>query len=143
MNYTETLNDLTEMISSATERLEQLRYEIALSKSMVAITQSESHRFESITKWQNETFTKTTVWDYMIKLTEETSELMSSVLRYGYNEQVLKELADIIIVVYGIANQLGVNHSDLMQAVQDKFEYNRTRTWTKQNGVWKGSKPNE
>lgn len=68
-------------------------------------------------------------------LTEEVGELMKCVRKTGgmrmdtakeYDIDPAGEVADILIILSSIANRLGV---DMEQALRDKEEKNKLRTW--------------
>ena len=81
-------------------------------------------------------FTKDSIVDKSLLLVEEIGELCKVVRKYHtnlgidaaktYELDAAGEVADIIIVLATIANRLGV---DMEQALRDKEEKNKQRTW--------------
>ena len=87
---------------------------------------------------QERGFTEQTVAESCILLGEEIGELFKVVRKYHTSMQIDKskvyeldaaaEIADIIIVLTCIANQMGV---DMEAAFRDKEEQNKQRDWEK------------
>lgn len=105
----------------------------------------------SVAKWHEEIFADATLEDQINKLLEEYDEFESA----ETEEDMITELADMFIVVCGIArfstsdalfyfhqidHELGQSNISLEEfsaAVEKKMEKNRKRTWAKQeNGSY-------
>lgn len=81
-------------------------------------------------------FTEHSVVDQLLLLVEEIGELCKVVRKYHtrmgidtskkYELDAAGEVADIIIMLTAVANRLGV---DMEQALRDKEEQNKQRTW--------------
>lgn len=80
---------------------------------------------QQVTAWQDATFPKTDVRSYVKKLVHEVDELESSI-HLGHFVKTVEELADVQIVLWGLANKLGIN---LDAAVEDKHRINQQRKW--------------
>lgn len=79
---------------------------------------------QHVTEWQDATFPKMEVQSYMQKLKSEVQEL-DAAIQYDYTLTV-GELADVQIVLWGLAHKLGIN---LDAAVEDKHRINQQRKW--------------
>lgn len=79
---------------------------------------------QHVTEWHDATFPKMEVQSYMQKLKSEVQEL-DAAIQYDYTLTV-GELADVQIVLWGLAHKLGIN---LDAAVEDKHRINQQRKW--------------
>lgn len=86
----------------------------------------------SVAEWSNETFgadiSPCRIW---LKVYEETNEL-GSALDNGFFDEAAEEIADVAIVLFRLAEQIGV---DLLDQVNEKMKKNRSRKWNKE--TWK------
>jgi len=92
-------------------------------------------QFEEVTKWQDKTFTHTTATSLLEHLKQEVDELLESVERVdGMHES---EMSDCLILLFGVANKLGMDYGALARSVDGKMVINKGRTWQKpkENGV--------
>jgi hypothetical protein len=75
--------------------------------------------FEEIQVWQRETFPRATALSAANHLVREAKELLE-------DPSELSELADVIILAVGVADQLGI---DIEEVVRIKLEINKERVW--------------
>lgn len=81
---------------------------------------------KSVYQWQCETFGPTpNVMRTAARANEEMAELLSH-LAIGDTDSVPSEIADIVIVLYGLASALSL---DLMEEIDRKMAINRSRKW--------------
>lgn len=83
---------------------------------------------QSIANWGYNTFGSAPLMRKAVRAQEEMTEVLLAVARDLPPSEVVKELADVLIVMYGIATHLGY---DLHAAVDAKMEVNRKRVWEK------------
>lgn len=83
--------------------------------------------FNSITRWQEETFPNSTALSKVHHLTEEIYELTNDIVLK--KETVRLEFADCFILLMGAANRVGLSYEDLVNAIQEKHEINLKRKW--------------
>ena len=91
---------------------------------------------QRIAHWGRETFPEATVHQVMDKLMEEVHELRHEIARRGFSadpatREEAFELADCMIVLVRMADLLGVNISD---AVEAKFRIVQSRDYRQMNG---------
>lgn len=91
----------------------------------------KKEQFESITKWQNETFKKATALSKMAHLSEEMEELVSDLKYNSVNKRM--EFADCFILLFGAAASDGMSYEDICKAIDEKMEINFNRKWGKPN----------
>ena len=60
--------------------------------------------FNKITEWQQKTFPTTTALSTAKHLREETEELISSIVQNETDGQKLLELADNVILIFGVCD---------------------------------------
>lgn len=72
-----------------------------------------------VTEWQRRTFVHRTPHSIATHLLREARELQAE-------PHALEELADVQLLLFGLADELGVN---LAQVVRRKLERNKSRTW--------------
>lgn len=84
--------------------------------------------FEDVRRWQHKTFPKATAKSATHHLSREARELLLDMEHEKSLEDVASELADVIILSVGIADQLGV---DIERIVGEKLEINKKRVWGK------------
>ena len=86
---------------------------------------------QTIKEWQESTFPDSTLGGRSAKLKEEVAELIDEldraahIVNYDKSKTAL-EMADVVIVLYGLANLLGI---DLHEAINEKMSINRKRLW--------------
>lgn len=92
-------------------------------------------QFNEITAWQKETFPAAKAESFLYHLLDEVKELHSSIITDDPERRL--EFADCLILLVGAADKVGMTYQDLFDAVQEKFEINKTRKWGKPdaNGV--------
>lgn len=92
-------------------------------------------QFKEITEWQERTFPAATAQSKVLHLRDEVNELMDD-LRIGSPSRRL-EFADCFILLFGAAAADGMTYEDICNAIDDKFEINKSRKWGKPdaNGV--------
>jgi len=92
-------------------------------------------QFKEITEWQDKTFPNSTALSKVAHLKQEVLELESDLKTDS--DHLTTEWADCAILLFGAAKCAGMNYSDCLNAIQDKFEVNKLRTWGKpdENGV--------
>ena len=84
----------------------------------------------TIEKWRAETFgDRPTAINMAIRANEEMAELLrASTTPYAPKAEIAHEAADVLIVLYGLAEMVGF---DLHDAVDTKMAINRGRRWRK------------
>lgn len=92
-------------------------------------------QFESVTKWQNETFKASTAMSKIAHLGQEYVELVVAVKMKDPQRRL--EFADAFILLYGAAAADGMTYEDICKAIDEKMEINRKREWglPDKNGV--------
>lgn len=85
-------------------------------------------QFNSVCEWQRETFPAGTALSKTHHLMEEVDELGMDIL-LGDEPAARHELADCFILLFGIADRLGLSHEDVCEAIEDKMKINRARKW--------------
>lgn len=95
-----------------------------------------NEQFTEITEWQNKTFPNATALSKIIHLKQEVEELQEAE-SYLKETEAIKELSDCFILLFGIADKLGLNHSTTWLAIEQKMVINKARKWGKPdaNGV--------
>lgn len=82
---------------------------------------------ESIEEWRLNTFGPSmSTMRIAARANEEMSELLRALSVDDGNPKAAVEIADVVIVLYGVATRLGV---DLHAEVDKKMEINRARRW--------------
>ena len=118
--------------------------------------------FNQVTEWQNKTFPNSTALSKATHLYEEVQELMIAlndlqiagvardksdqedeilnVIVYGKKfQEAQMELADCFILLFGLAQKMGLNFQHLQAIISTKHKINLLRKWGKPdaNGVVK------
>lgn len=88
-------------------------------------------QFESITKWQDDTFKKATALSKMAHLTQEIEELISDLKTNNSNKKM--EFADCFILLFGAAASDGMSYQDICNSIAEKMAINLHRKWGKPN----------
>lgn len=130
------MTDMEEKKKIAARRLVEMMYPIAV--------------------WHRETFIDTNADEQKEKFNEELSEAIAYQGKDDMWEEYMMELADMFIVICGLENydpyasskaleHLLTNIPDrafieLPDYVKRKMDINRKRKWSKNDGVWKGTK---
>lgn len=93
-------------------------------------------QFTEITEWQNKTFQNSTTLSKIIHLKQEVEELERAVY-FESEKEVIKELADCLILLFGVASKMGLTYETTWLAIEQKMEINKQRKWGKPdaNGV--------
>jgi len=81
--------------------------------------------FNEIMAWQKETFGQATPLTKIAHLAEELQELVSDLK--SNNPQRRLEYADCFFLLFGSAAADGMNYQDICQAIEEKFEINKSR----------------
>lgn len=81
---------------------------------------------ETVAAWASNTFGRTTPLRIAQRANEEMAELMGSAVRVQDADAIITEAADVVIVLYRLAADLG---KDLMADIDRKMEINRQRQW--------------
>lgn len=89
--------------------------------------------FESITKWQKETFPESTAHSKVKHLSEEVDELSTELCFPSDDTGKAKrmEFADCFILLIGAAHDSGMTYEDIIEAINEKMEINKARKWGK------------
>lgn len=92
-------------------------------------------QFIEITKWQKETFGQATPLSKISHLAQELQELVEDLKNNGPGKRL--EFADCFFLLFGAAAADGMTFQDIVAAIQEKFEINKSRKWGKpdENGV--------
>jgi len=86
--------------------------------------------YESVTKWQDEIFTKATPLSCVNHLIEEVAELKSDIQKgCTYSDEV----ADCFLLLFGVCNKFGMEWNEVVAAIESKMVINRERKWGKVN----------
>ena len=92
--------------------------------------------FNEIVGWQDITFPEGNAISMAVHLYEEVGELTQTV-RYedllGKVQTTDDELADCLILLFGIAHKRGMSFQDVEKIIIAKMEINKTRKWKKPN----------
>lgn len=93
------------------------------------------NQFNEITEWQKVTFPKATSGSKIHHLKQEVKELQVDVDEQEPLRRL--EFADCLLLLFGAAAADGMTYEDICNAIQEKFEINKKRTWGKPdaNGV--------
>ena len=94
-------------------------------------------KFESITKWQDEAFPKSTARSRLIHLQQEVKETKKTLRIKG--SVMAHEFADCFLLLYGAVHKAGMTLNEINTAIDEKMSINRKRKWGKpsNNGVYK------
>lgn len=94
--------------------------------------------YKAITLWQNQTFPAATALSKCHHLKEEVNELFVEV-EQNNQQNAKKELADCFILLFGIADKLGLTYQQLVEIIYEKQQININRKWGNpdENGVVK------
>lgn len=100
-------------------------------------------QFNSITKWQNETFGQATTLSKIAHLAEEMQELVDSIkdidhtVDNGKERAKRLEFADCFILLFGAAASDGMTYRNIIDCIDEKMVINKNRKWgkPKENGV--------
>lgn len=92
-------------------------------------------QFESIVKWQKETFGEATPLSKIAHLAEEVIELIDDLKTN--NPERRFEFADCFMLLFGAAASDGMSYEDICNAIESKMKINYKRKWGKpdNNGV--------
>src|SRR5574338_289983 len=88
------------------------------------------------TQWQNKTFPEATPLSCVNHLQEEVEELKESIELDSFDK---KEIADCFFMLFGICNTANISYDEILGAIKEKLEINKTRKWgaKNENGYWK------
>jgi NTP pyrophosphatase (non-canonical NTP hydrolase) len=88
-------------------------------------------QFDSVTRWQRETFTEATPSSKCHHLIEEVQELLTEAEKYPFENRAAlgKELADCFILLMGVADASGFSYREVCQEIQNKMIINKSRQW--------------
>jgi NTP pyrophosphatase (non-canonical NTP hydrolase) len=87
-------------------------------------------QYESVTKWQNDVFTKSTVSSCINHLQEEVQELKDDWEKGTLSHH---EIADCFLLLFGVCNKAGMKYEDIVKTIDDKMEINQSRQWGEVN----------
>ncbi len=90
------------------------------------MSDAASETQQSICAWAEETFGPATSAATLHARALPEMEELSDALRTGDRQEVAHELADIVILLYRVAQESGV---DLHTAIDEKMAINRARQW--------------
>lgn len=92
-------------------------------------------QFESISKWQKETFGEATALSKVEHLHQEVIELHDDLV--AESEGIKMEFADCFILLFGAAASHGMSYEDICNCIDEKMKINKLRKWGKpdDNGV--------
>ncbi len=82
--------------------------------------------FKDIHKWSLDTFKHATPQHHLLKLIEESKEAINE-------PGDISEYADCFIALIAAATRDGFDYHEIVNAIDDKMEVNRERTWIKQS----------
>lgn len=74
--------------------------------------------FEAITQWQQEKFPDATIKNWYDKLKEEIKEVGES---QNFSHELKVEIADVLMVFFGLIHANGFTHHDITEAIANKF----------------------
>lgn len=91
----------------------------------------EKLQFESISKWQNETFGQATALSKIAHLKQEIKELKEQLesTEDGSHSKTVLEFADCFILLFGAAASYGFNYEDIVECINVKMVINKNREW--------------
>lgn len=87
---------------------------------------------DTIHAWAVETFGNPTPMRVVERSQEELDELRFELETNGLTEKAIEEVADVFIVLYRLAGDLGV---DIHDVIDWKMAKNRARSWNVKDGV--------
>jgi NTP pyrophosphatase (non-canonical NTP hydrolase) len=92
-------------------------------------------QFTDVIAWQLQTFPFSNPLSKISHLTEELDELVSDI-KENSPKRIL-EYADCFILLFGAAASDGMNYDDIVNAINQKMEINKSRSWGEpdENGV--------
>lgn len=92
-------------------------------------------QFNEISAWQKQTFGEATPSSKLFHLLEEIRELHEAIIINDNDTRL--EFADCFFLIFGAAAAFGMTYQDICDAIQEKFEINKSRKWGKpdKNGV--------
>lgn len=99
-------------------------------------------QFLEVTRWQDKTFPKANALSKIEHLKEEVIELAEAVCK-KYSEEnyteMKMEFADCFLLLYGAANNVGMDYESICDAIHEKMKINKLRKWGEpdENGVVK------
>lgn len=85
--------------------------------------------FEKITKWQDETFGESTSLSKLSHLEQEIKELKADIKVLNIDFRL--EFADCFFLLFGAAHKEGLSFEDICNALNEKLEINKKRSWGK------------
>lgn len=88
------------------------------------------HQYQTITTWQDKTFTKATALSCVHHLIEEVQELKTDLEKGTVNHE---EIADCFLLLFAVCNKLGLNYDAVVKIIDDKMNINYQRTWGEPN----------
>jgi NTP pyrophosphatase (non-canonical NTP hydrolase) len=86
-------------------------------------------QFNEIVAWQQKTFPQSTALSKMAHLAEELEELVADLKSNAPDRRL--EFADCFFLLFGAAASDGMSYNDICQAIQEKFDINKSRQWGK------------
>ncbi len=86
-------------------------------------------QFNEIVAWQQQTFPQSTALSKMAHLAEELEELVADLKSNAPDRRL--EFADCFFLLFGAAASDGMSYNDICQAIQEKFDINKSRQWGK------------
>jgi len=99
-------------------------------------------QFNEITTWQKQTFPSATSLSKLTHLageeaTGEVGELKHEIIAGVSYDKMKMEVADCFFLLFGAAASEGMTYSEIVEAIQEKFEINKKRNWGNpdKNGV--------
>lgn len=94
-------------------------------------------QFNAINAWQQITFKTSTSLSKLVHLKEELTELEAAIKNQTADKRL--EFADCFFLLFGAAAADGMSYEDICNAIQEKFDINKTRSWghPDENGVVK------
>lgn len=87
----------------------------------------KEQQFNEIVEWQKETFGNAKPLSKIAHLAQELQELVDD-LKSGASD-VRLEYADCFLLLFGSAAANGMSYENICQAIQEKFEINKSRKW--------------
>lgn len=101
------------------------------------ITLEELRTFlADIAEWQDKTFPSANSLSKIAHLIEEIVELKNEII-YGNISTVKLEFADCFLLLFGAALKEGISLDEILEAMQNKMNINRYRSWESpdENGI--------
>jgi hypothetical protein len=91
--------------------------------------------FKEVTDWQKATFKEIYPMPLLLHLGQEIEEVVVSIVVNDPDKRL--EFADCFILLMGAAKADGMSYEDICQAISEKLEINKKRTWGEpdSNGV--------